>query len=412
MSDPCVPDRNIQTGAIPRLGTLTVSARAVAARLPLADVLMATALTTLFGSHARSLKTLCVVIPAYNEELLVGRCIASVLRAGVPADQVFVINDCSSDGTAGILKTISGVNVVHNVERLGKIRSLQRVIEMHRLAERFEFMSLLDADSYVGPEYFDAVLQRFGTRQEVALVCGTPRSERHNWITAFRTLEYAMSSWVFREAQDVLRVITVAPGCASTYRTSLLEHLTWDGGTLVEDMDLTVQIHRKRLGEIAFAPDAIAFTQDPHSVRGYIGQVTRWYSGTWQVLRLHRLPLGRQRVDAEVALLSGEGLVYSVLTMLMPILALFWPGVILRWFLVDQLVVLGSALVWAWHLRRADVLIWSPTYVFFRVLNAVLLVKTFWLEMVRRQTLTSWFSVDRYDRCRPQPVLRQEEIRA
>jgi hypothetical protein len=50
--------------------------------------------------------------------------------------------------------------------------------------------------------------------------------------------------------------------------------------------------------------------------------------------------------------------------------------------------------------------------VFFRVLNAVLLVKTFWLEMVRRQTLTSWFSVDRYDRCRPQPVLRQEEIRA
>jgi cellulose synthase/poly-beta-1,6-N-acetylglucosamine synthase-like glycosyltransferase len=272
-----------------------------------------TKVNTLFEAAGHHIDKLCVVIPARNEELLVGRCIESVLAAGLSANQIFVVNDCSTDSTGAVLASFDGINVLTNEQRRGKSVSLCALIARFNLTERFTYLSLLDADSTVAPEYFGAVVRTFQEASDYVVVCGAPRSERHNWLTAFRALEYMLSAKMYRPGQDALGMITVAPGCAATYRTSILNTLDWHGGTLVEDMDLTVQVHRKALGRIGFASDAIAYTQDPRALRDYVGQITRWHSGTWQVMKRHRLPFGGQRVDAEFALLVGESLVYSSL---------------------------------------------------------------------------------------------------
>jgi cellulose synthase/poly-beta-1,6-N-acetylglucosamine synthase-like glycosyltransferase len=340
---------------------------------------------------------LCVVIPARNEERLIGRCVASVLAAGIDSADVYAVDDDSSDRTGEVLGSFAGVNVLRNEPRRGKAGSLRHAIEHHRLEERYAFIAILDADSHVAPGYFDAVLKAFAGDPEAALVCGGPRGQAHNYLTAFRTLDYALCLWMYRKGQDTLGVITVAPGCASTYRSSILGSLDWDGGTLVEDMDLTIQIHRKRLGRIRYAGDAVVYTQDPRRIREYVGQLTRWYSGTWQVMRLHRLPFGRQAIDAEFALLIGEGLFYSVLVLALPLLTWLWPAATLRWLLLDQSVFALAAVVCAWHLRRFDVLLCFPAFALLRAIGCVVWVRTFWLEVVRRQTLRTWFAVARYD---------------
>jgi cellulose synthase/poly-beta-1,6-N-acetylglucosamine synthase-like glycosyltransferase len=341
-------------------------------------------------------RDLCVLIPAFNEETLIGRCVRSVLAAGVAAEQVFVVDDCSSDGTAGVLRGFAGVNVIRNQQRLGKARSLRHVLEHERISERFALVAFMDADSHVPADYFETVIRSFAGDPTAALVCGGPRGERHNYLTAFRTFEYALSLFVFRAGQDFLRVITVAPGCASTYRASVLRELDWTGGTLVEDMDLTVQIHRRRLGAVRFAPGALTFTQDPQQLRGYLGQIRRWYCGSWQVMRLHRLPFGRQRIDAEFALLAGEGLLYSAFMLMLPVLAILWPSAALRWVLLDQAVSAAAAIAVAVSLRRADVALWFPTFIFLRVLGGAMLLHSFWTEIIRKRTLQTWFSVGRY----------------
>jgi poly-beta-1,6-N-acetyl-D-glucosamine synthase len=345
----------------------------------------------------RPLSGICVVIPAFNEEKLVARCVSSVLAAGLAPSQVFVVDDCSTDGTRAALAAFPGITISGNVTRLGKSGGLERLLREERLLDRFEYIALLDADSHVVPGYFDAVLRVFDEGRNVALVCGAPRSERCNGVPAFRTLEYMLGARLYRDGQDAAGVITVAPGCAATYRSAILGQLDWNGGTLVEDMALTLQVHRKRLGSIRYAPDAIVFTQDPHRVRDYIGQITRWYSGTWQVMRVHRVPFGGQRIDAEFALLSLEAILYSVLILAAPICLCLWPRTALAWFLVDQLVMLGATAACATALRRADVLAWFPTFTVFRVINAVVLLRTFWSEVVTGRTLRTWFSVGRYD---------------
>jgi len=342
-------------------------------------------------------RDLCVVIPAFNEEKLIGRCVRSVLVAGVSPRNVFVIDDCSSDGTAAIVEGFVGVNLVRNTERRGKACSLRLVLAAQALADRFKYVALIDADSYVAADYFDIVRRTFEGDPEAVLVCGSPRGERHNYLTAFRTFDYALALFVFRRGQDSLKVITVAPGCASTYRTSIINQLDWEGGTLVEDMDLTVQIHRRRLGTVRYAAAAVTFTQDPRTIRGYLGQIRRWYSGTWQVMRLHRLPFGRQRIDAEFALLVGEGLFYSALVLALPLLAVASPAAALRWILLDQAVSAVAAVIAAASLRRIDIVLSFPTFVVLRVLGCVVLLQTFWAEIIRKRTLQTWFSVGRYE---------------
>jgi poly-beta-1,6-N-acetyl-D-glucosamine synthase len=348
-------------------------------------------------SRNESPRDLCVVIPAFNEEKLIGRCVCSVLAAGISPQDVFVIDDCSSDGTAAIVEGFAGVNLVRNAERRGKASSLRHVLAAQAVADRFRYVAMIDADSYVAHDYFQVVRRTFEEDSEAVLVCGSPRGECHNYLTAFRTFDYALALFVFRRGQDRLKVITVAPGCASTYRTAIVGQLDWDGGTLVEDMDLTVQIHRRRLGTVRYAADAVTFTQDPRTIRGYLGQLRRWYSGTWQVMRLHGLPFGRQRIDAEFALLVGEGLVYSALVLALPLVALVWPAAALRWILLDQAVSAAAVVIVAACLRRIDIVFSFPAFVVLRVLGCAVLLQTFWAEIIRKRTLQTWFSVGRYE---------------
>jgi poly-beta-1,6-N-acetyl-D-glucosamine synthase len=339
---------------------------------------------------------LCVVIPAFNEELLLGRCIRSVLQAGVAAEDIYVVDDCSTDATGRVARECVGVNLLINVHKHGKLGGLRRAIEECALVERYTYLALLDADSHVAPDYFVEVLATFSADERNVLVCGAPVSERHNWLTAYRALEYAVTLRAFRQGQHAMGVITVAPGCASTYATRILNCLDWTGQTLVEDMDVTIQIHRKHLGSVAFTPHAVAYTQDPQTVRQYIGQLTRWYCGTWQVMRLHRLLRGGQAIDAEFGLLVGEGLIYALLAAALPVIAYLRPSAVTSLLLLDQAIWLTLAASFAISLRRLDILVSFPTFLFIRALNCGVFLLTFWSEVVLRRTRREWFSVSRY----------------
>src|SRR5438132_5552944 len=92
----------------------------------------------------------------------------------------------------------------------------------------------------------------------------------HNSLTAYRCLAYWMSHAIYKSGQNNMGVITVTPGCASSFRSDAFSQLDWNTDTIVEDMDCTIQIHRKKLGKIIFQREAIVSTQDPRTLRDYV----------------------------------------------------------------------------------------------------------------------------------------------
>ena len=64
--------------------------------------------------------------------------------------------------------------------------------------------------------------------------------------------------------------------------------------------------------------------------------------------------------------------------------------------LVSLMLTATAALVTAIHLRRVDIFLWCPTFGVLRLVNCFVLVRTFWAEVIRRQTLRVWFTPARY----------------
>jgi cellulose synthase/poly-beta-1,6-N-acetylglucosamine synthase-like glycosyltransferase len=226
-------------------------------------------------------KRLCVLLPAKDERLGIGKTIRSIVKAGMPVRDIYVVDDGSSDGTGEIAHSF-GVKVVRNPKNIGKALAIRRGALAFDLVRSYDGICLMDADTEVSERYFQVVSQAFQD-PKVAAVCGRAKSTPHNWLTAYRCLAYWMSHTIYKCGQSNMGVITVTPGCASSFRADVFSQLDWNTDTIVEDMDCTIQIHRKKLGRIVYEKQAVVSTQDPRTLRDYVKQIYRGDKGPGHV---------------------------------------------------------------------------------------------------------------------------------
>lgn len=101
-----------------------------------------------------------VVIPAYNESATIALCLASVARQTIKPHSITVIDDGSSDDTAGIAEAFAAVNgtpirVIRRDRSIGKTPGVKR--ESRTLEGDVEF--ILDADTILeSPDYIEKVV--------------------------------------------------------------------------------------------------------------------------------------------------------------------------------------------------------------------------------------------------------------
>ena len=83
---------------------------------------------------------IAIIIPAYNEAKTIGKVIKKVKYFGFP----IVVNDCSTDGTAKILKKLK-VKVLNNKKNLGYEKTLKRGLNFAK-KKNFKFLITIDGD--------------------------------------------------------------------------------------------------------------------------------------------------------------------------------------------------------------------------------------------------------------------------
>lgn len=244
-----------------------------------------------------SRSSVAVLIPAHNEELV----LPATLRAAtalLDAEQIFVVSDGSSDGTADVARSF-GTNVLELNPNRGKAGAISAAIMQFRLAERFEIVMLLDADTVLDEHYFDTGLPLF-TGDDVVAVAGTAMSMPHprpptlvgKILVGYRQRVYIVVQWLHKYGQAArpANAVWIVPGFASMYRSRVLASIDITArGLTIEDYNMTFELHTKSLGRIAFDPRAArAYTQDPDTVHQYSRQVGRWALGFWQTVMRHK----------------------------------------------------------------------------------------------------------------------------
>ena len=242
-----------------------------------------------------------VLVAAHNEELVIADTIRAASRL-VATSNIHIISDGSTDTTASVA-TSAGANVLELSPNRGKAGALAAGIEHFELCQRYAVVLLLDADTHLAPDYLETALPLFDD-SEVVAVAGRARTiddrgsatRLGRFLVAYRERLYLIVQLLlkFGQAAKWANAVTIVPGFASMYRTNALQHIDVTGaGLVIEDFNMTFEIHAKKLGRIEFHPSAaIAYTQDPDTFGDYRKQVRRWILGFWQTVRRHRFHTG------------------------------------------------------------------------------------------------------------------------
>jgi len=229
-----------------------------------------------------------VIVPAYNEEKVIVRTVASLLAQKYDgALEVIVVDDGSSDDTASVCEVAYGSDPrvhVHRKTNGGKASALNYGIGL----SRHEVVIGLDADTIFDDDTVAELVQPLADAKVAAVAGNAKVGNRINLVTRWQALEYVTSQNLDRRAFSLLDCITVVPGAVGAWRrTAVLEVGGFREDTLAEDQDLTLAMRRAGYS-VAYADAAVAYTEAPDTLRGLAKQRFRWSFGTLQCTWKHR----------------------------------------------------------------------------------------------------------------------------
>jgi len=239
--------------------------------------------------------TVSILIPAYNEEPVIGRILQRMSELTYPTDklQIIVIDDASKDKTGKIADRYSNIHnyvkVLHRDEKEGG-RGKASALNAGLKHAKGEIVLCFDADYYPQRDITEQLAKEFED-PKVGAVQGrvTVLNEPKNMLTRLVALERIGGYRIAQQARDDLGLITQFGGTVGGFRRSLLEFLGgWDESILAEDTDLTFQVYLAGY-KVRYVNDAECYEEAVESWRGYWKQRYRWSRGHMQCAFKHML---------------------------------------------------------------------------------------------------------------------------
>lgn len=345
---------------------------------------------------------LALLLPAHNEELIIEATIKSAVAAGQQIEHIYVVNDNSTDNTRQIATRLLGKANVLNVQRSGKALAVKKATVRFKIIERYEWLHVADADSIFSKNYFHVYRAKLDP-EKYAVALGFVQSLRGNWISSYRALTYTHGQQVDRRIQSALGMVTVFPGPVTCLRTDIINKLSFEGPSLTEDFDITLQVHRKKLGNILYIPQAVNYTQDPQNLSDFCKQNLRWMRGFFQGVKKYGIGLHGQRIDAILGFQMFLTFFFLIQVFVIAPVVLFatekgWLTVIymicLDFILNFGVAVLASVLAKRWNLVGV-----MPYFYFLRfieiAIHVIAFFEVFFLHKFNDDSAVGWSTAGR-----------------
>lgn len=185
-----------------------------------------------------------LIIPAYNAESSIVRCLDSVCKQDFPDWECIVIDDGSKDATATIVAEMATVEkrirLLKNGENRGVSASRNRGLE----AARGEYISFLDSDDWLNPGFFRyciGLLEQGGC-DWVKTFLRNHRADGLRVAWGFKPRERMTSGWRLKEAfQDLAHDFGHCTG--QMVRKRLLSGMRFQEGlSLAEDQLFSMEL--------------------------------------------------------------------------------------------------------------------------------------------------------------------------
>lgn len=282
--------------------TLLLAAPLLLVVLPVCAYLAVLTLAAPFGSGARvrpsrpSARRFVVLVPAHNEEGVIGRLLESLRALETPRDRydVRVVADNCDDATAAEARAGGAiVHERHDSTRPGKGHALAWLIEqLHARGHRYDAYVVIDADSKVSPNFLTAMDAALSSGAAVVQAYYTILPVTGRRTEALREAALALVHFVRPSAKRALHLSAGLKGNGMAFDRAVVERFGWPTTGLAEDVEFHLALVYAGI-PVAFAPDAVVYGEMPGTLSGSRSQHERWEAGRLATVRARALPLVR-----------------------------------------------------------------------------------------------------------------------
>ncbi|MGE5599896.1 MAG: glycosyltransferase [Clostridiales bacterium] len=240
--------------------------------------------------NAHIMLPISFLLPAYNEEKHIRRCIESIDKAAGKYSgntEIVVVNDGSTDNTKKISsKAILGLRNaggrVYSIPNSGKGFALQYGLE--RITGDVVFR--IDSDSFIDENAISRVMGHFDDPLVGSVSGMIMPLEEKSWIQKIWVLHYALLTF-YKRGWELIDSVLVQPGAFSVFRKSaLVEVGGWADDMLGEDSDITVKLARCGYRN-EYEQHAIAFSDIPSNLKDLREQRLRWSMSFYHARSAH-----------------------------------------------------------------------------------------------------------------------------
>jgi poly-beta-1,6-N-acetyl-D-glucosamine synthase len=227
-----------------------------------------------------------VVMPVFNEGVVIGSALKSLISQNYPRFEILVVDDGSHDESFTHAVRLAARASKGAVRVLSKVNGGKSDALNHGMAHAYgEIVVCVDGDSSLDVNALRFLVPHFAD-PTVGAVAGKVRVANQNSLwSAMQALEYVQGYGLLKRAQNAAHVVTVVPGPLGAFRKSALAQIGgYKHDTFAEDYDVTVSL----LGagwHVVYEPNALVFTEAPESLYDLIKQRYRWTRGSIQVAR-------------------------------------------------------------------------------------------------------------------------------
>lgn len=217
-----------------------------------------------------------VTIAGHNEEDSIERCVLALHEQSRVPDEIIVVSDGSTDRTPEKLRRLQEAGLItegHCTQlRSGKSAG----VNLAASRTSGDIIVNVDCDCTFDRDAIKRMLEPFADPRVGAVVGNiVPRNANHSLVTEFQAIEYLISISQGKQASDLTGQVSCISGAFGAFRRQAflgVGGLDAGGG---EDLDVTLSL-RKAGWRMAFAPDAICYTDVPDNLGALVRQRFRW----------------------------------------------------------------------------------------------------------------------------------------
>ena len=230
-----------------------------------------------------------ILVPAYNEEVVIQQSLLSIMEQTYPRIEIIVIDDGSVDATFVKAKKLEYDNGVKSLRVLRKSNGGKAVALNYGMEHSSgDLVMVVDADSKLSDDAVERMVPYFHDERVAAVAGSVYVSNRINTLTRLQALEYIEGLNMARNGQAFFKLVSIIPGPIGLFRKSALQAVDgYDHDTFAEDADLTLKLIAANY-RIDFEPEAFAYTEAPDGLLDLLKQRYRWTRGILQSLAKHK----------------------------------------------------------------------------------------------------------------------------